>query len=131
MLAALVNVPAGIGYPLLFLLVAGESAGALVPGNVSVNAYVAARAPGHVIIVDPEAGVSGDRSRARRPASKVPQTASDEEPLTIRHAQDDQRAAVMLRPGEPDLAAGPSRRPPRGGPSVIGWARWFASCRLA
>jgi hypothetical protein len=35
MLAVLVNVPAGIGYPLLFFLVAGESAGALVPGETS------------------------------------------------------------------------------------------------
>ena len=36
MVAALINVPAGVGYPLLFLLVAGESAGALVPGETSL-----------------------------------------------------------------------------------------------
>ena len=36
MLAALINVPAGIGYPLLFGFVAAESAGALVPGETSL-----------------------------------------------------------------------------------------------
>jgi membrane protein DedA with SNARE-associated domain len=36
MLAALVNVPAGIGYPLLFVLVGAESAGALVPGETAL-----------------------------------------------------------------------------------------------
>lgn len=36
MLAALLNVPAGIGYPLLFVLVGAESAGALVPGETSL-----------------------------------------------------------------------------------------------
>ncbi len=36
MLAALITVPAGIGYPLLFALVAAESAGALVPGETSL-----------------------------------------------------------------------------------------------
>ena len=36
MLAALINVPAGIGYPLLFGFVAAESAGALIPGETSL-----------------------------------------------------------------------------------------------
>jgi len=36
MLAALVDVPAGIGYPLLFVLVGAESAGALVPGETAL-----------------------------------------------------------------------------------------------
>lgn len=36
MLAALITVSAGIGYPLLFALVAAESAGALVPGETSL-----------------------------------------------------------------------------------------------
>ena len=36
MLAALITVPAGIGYPLLFAFVAAESAGALVPGETSL-----------------------------------------------------------------------------------------------
>jgi membrane protein DedA with SNARE-associated domain len=36
MLAALVTVPANVGYPLLFVLVGAESAGALVPGETSL-----------------------------------------------------------------------------------------------
>jgi membrane protein DedA with SNARE-associated domain len=36
MLAALINVPAGIGYPVLFAFVAAESAGALVPGETAL-----------------------------------------------------------------------------------------------
>ena len=36
LLAALVNVPTGIGYPLLFAFVAAESAGALVPGETAL-----------------------------------------------------------------------------------------------
>lgn len=35
-LAALINVPAGIGYPVLFAFVAAESAGALVPGETAL-----------------------------------------------------------------------------------------------
>jgi len=35
-LAALISVPAGIGYPLLFAFVAAESAGALVPGETAL-----------------------------------------------------------------------------------------------
>src|ERR671931_1271077 len=36
MLAAIVTVPATVGYPLLFVLVGAESAGALVPGETSL-----------------------------------------------------------------------------------------------
>jgi membrane protein DedA with SNARE-associated domain len=36
MLAALFNVPANLGYPLLFALVAGESAGAWIPGETAL-----------------------------------------------------------------------------------------------
>jgi hypothetical protein len=36
MLAALLNVPANVGYPLLFVLVGAESAGAFVPGETSL-----------------------------------------------------------------------------------------------
>ncbi|MDX6512267.1 MAG: hypothetical protein QOE36_1771 [Gaiellaceae bacterium] len=35
-LFSLLNVPAGIGYPLLFILVGAESAGALVPGETAL-----------------------------------------------------------------------------------------------
>jgi len=42
-LASLINVPTGIGYPLLFAFVAAESAGALVPGETSL--IVAPRSP--------------------------------------------------------------------------------------
>jgi membrane-associated protein len=65
MLAALVNVPAGIGYPLLFLLVAGESAGALVPGETSLIVAGALAAQGRlslvvVIAVAASAAILGD-----------------------------------------------------------------------
>jgi membrane protein DedA with SNARE-associated domain len=46
MLVALLNVPAGIGYPLLFGLVAAESAGALVPGETSLIVAAALAAQG-------------------------------------------------------------------------------------
>jgi membrane protein DedA with SNARE-associated domain len=41
MMAALINVPAGIGYPVLFAFLAAESAGALVPGETSLIVAVA------------------------------------------------------------------------------------------
>ena len=67
MLAALVNVPAGIGYPLLFLLVAGESAGALVPGETSLIVAGALAAQGRlslplVIAVAASAAIVGDNT---------------------------------------------------------------------
>jgi undecaprenyl-diphosphatase len=46
MLAALVNVPANVGYPLLFLLVGAESAGALVPGETALIVAAALAADG-------------------------------------------------------------------------------------
>jgi len=49
---ALINVPAGIGYPLLFAFVAAESAGALVPGETAL------------IVAGALAGDGGFRSRS-------------------------------------------------------------------
>src|ERR1700720_2186584 len=65
MLAALINVPAGIGYPLLFLLFAGESGGALVPGETSLIVAGALAAQGRlslplVIAVAASAAILGD-----------------------------------------------------------------------
>jgi membrane protein DedA with SNARE-associated domain len=65
MLAALINVPAGIGYPLLFALVAAESAGALVPGETSLIVAAALAAQGQlslplVIAVAACAAIVGD-----------------------------------------------------------------------
>jgi membrane-associated protein len=65
MLAALVNVPAGIGYPLLFALVAGESAGALIPGETALIVAAALAGQGHlslplVIAVAAGAAILGD-----------------------------------------------------------------------
>jgi membrane protein DedA with SNARE-associated domain len=48
MLAALINVPAGIGYPLLFGFVAAESAGALVPGETSLIVAAALASQGRL-----------------------------------------------------------------------------------
>ena len=48
MLAALINVPAGIGYPLLFGFVAAESAGAFVPGETSLIIAAALAAQGQL-----------------------------------------------------------------------------------
>jgi membrane protein DedA with SNARE-associated domain len=65
MLAALVNVPAGIGYPLLFILVGAESAGALVPGETSLIVAAALASQGRlslplVIAVAAGAAIVGD-----------------------------------------------------------------------
>jgi undecaprenyl-diphosphatase len=65
MLAALTAVPAGIGYPLLFALVAAESAGALVPGETSLIVAAALAAQGRlwiplVIAVAAGAAIVGD-----------------------------------------------------------------------
>ncbi|MEY2430977.1 MAG: hypothetical protein QOC92_702 [Acidimicrobiaceae bacterium] len=65
MLAAIVNVPANIGYPLLFVLVGAESAGALVPGETSLILAGALAAQGQlslplVIAVAASAAILGD-----------------------------------------------------------------------
>jgi membrane protein DedA with SNARE-associated domain len=65
MLAALLNVPAGIGYPLLFVLVGAESAGALVPGETSLIVAAALAGQGRlslplVIAVAAGAAIVGD-----------------------------------------------------------------------
>jgi len=65
MLATLINVPAGIGYPLLFGLVAAESAGALVPGETSLIVAAALAVQGRlslplVIAVAAGAAIFGD-----------------------------------------------------------------------
>ena len=64
-LGALINVPAGIGYPLLFGLVAAESAGGLVPGETSLIVAAALAAQGQlslpiVIAVAAGAAILGD-----------------------------------------------------------------------
>src|SRR2546423_8229200 len=48
MLAALVHVPANLGYPLLFALVAGESAGALIPGETALIVAAALASRGNL-----------------------------------------------------------------------------------
>jgi membrane protein DedA with SNARE-associated domain len=48
MLEALIGVPAGIGYPLLFGFVAAESAGALVPGETSLIVAAALASQGQL-----------------------------------------------------------------------------------
>jgi undecaprenyl-diphosphatase len=65
MLAALFTVPANVGYPLLFVLVAAESAGALVPGESSLIVAAALAANGQlslpvVIAVAAAAAILGD-----------------------------------------------------------------------
>ena len=65
MLAALINVPAGIGYPVLFAFVAAESAGALVPGETSLIVAAALASQGRlslplVIAVAAGAAIIGD-----------------------------------------------------------------------
>jgi membrane-associated protein len=67
LLAALINVPAGIGYPLLFGLVAAESAGGLVPGETSLIIAAALAAQGQlslpvVIAVAAGAAILGDNA---------------------------------------------------------------------
>jgi membrane protein DedA with SNARE-associated domain len=65
MLAALINVPANVGYPLLFALVGAESAGALVPGETSLIVAGALAGQGQlslplVIAVAASAAIVGD-----------------------------------------------------------------------
>jgi undecaprenyl-diphosphatase len=65
MLAALLNVPANVGYPLLFMLVGAESAGALVPGETALIVAAALASQGQlslplVIAVAAGAAILGD-----------------------------------------------------------------------
>jgi membrane protein DedA with SNARE-associated domain len=65
MVTMLLNVPAGIGYPLLFGFVAAESAGALVPGETSLIVAAALASQGRlslplVIAVGAGAAIVGD-----------------------------------------------------------------------
>jgi membrane-associated protein len=65
MVAMLVDVPANVGYPLLFALVAAEAAGALVPGETSLIVAAALAAQGRlslppVIAVASTAAILGD-----------------------------------------------------------------------
>lgn len=65
MLAALINVPANLGYPLLFALVGGESAGALIPGETALIVAAALASQGKlsfplVIAVAAGAAIIGD-----------------------------------------------------------------------
>jgi membrane protein DedA with SNARE-associated domain len=65
MLAVLIGVPVSVGYPLLFALVAAESAGALVPGETSLIVAGAVAASGKlslplVIVVAATAAILGD-----------------------------------------------------------------------
>jgi membrane-associated protein len=67
MLAALINVRGAVGYPLLFVLVAAESAGALVPGETSLMVAAALAAQGRlslpfVIAVTVSAAIIGDNT---------------------------------------------------------------------
>jgi membrane protein DedA with SNARE-associated domain len=67
MLAALINVPANVGYPLLFVLVGAESAGALVPGETSLIAAAALASQGQlslplVVAVAAAAAILGDNT---------------------------------------------------------------------
>jgi membrane-associated protein len=64
-MSALIAVPAGIGYPLLFAFVAAESAGALVPGETSLIIAAALAAQGQlsfplVVTVAAGAAIFGD-----------------------------------------------------------------------
>jgi membrane-associated protein len=65
MLAALLDVPANVGYPLLFVLVGAESAGALVPGETSLIAAAVLASQGRlslplVVAVAATAAILGD-----------------------------------------------------------------------
>src|SRR5919204_1041843 len=65
MLAAILTVPATVGYPLLFVLVGAESAGALVPGETSLILAGALAGQGQlslplVIAVAAAAAIAGD-----------------------------------------------------------------------
>jgi membrane protein DedA with SNARE-associated domain len=96
MLAALINVPAGIGYPLLFAFVAAESAGAFVPGETSLIVASVLAAQGRlslplVIVVAAGAAIVGDnvgyligRRGLRRLVDRPGRWAEDRRRLTER-----------------------------------------------
>src|SRR5919108_4416754 len=67
MLAAILTVPATVGYPLLFVLVGAESAGALVPGETSLILAGALAGQGQlslplVIAIAATAAIVGDNA---------------------------------------------------------------------
>jgi membrane protein DedA with SNARE-associated domain len=96
MLAALITVPANVGYPLLFVLVGAESAGALVPGETSLIVAAALAANGQlslplVIAVAAAAAIIGDnigyvigRRGIRRLFDRVGRTSARRERLIAR-----------------------------------------------
>ena len=111
MLAAIVTVPATVGYPLLFVLVGAESAGALVPGETSLILAGALAARGQlslplVIAVAAAAAIVGDNTgyligrrglrrlldRPGRPSARRQQLLARGEAFFARHGS----AAVFL-----------------------------------
>ena len=102
-LGALINVPAGIGYPLLFGLVAAESAGGLVPGETSLIVAAALAAQGQlslpiVIAVAAGAAILGDNLGKTRPGSGGILLAHEfHRPERTRHVQRSSRLPGLRR----------------------------------
>jgi membrane protein DedA with SNARE-associated domain len=118
--AALINVPAGIGYPLLFALVAAESAGALVPGETALIVAAALATRGQlslplVIVVAAAAAIVGDnvgyligRRGLRRLVDRPGRWAA--------------RRRQLIERGEVFFA--------RHGPAAVFFARWLPGLRV-
>lgn len=120
MLGALVDVPSGIGYPVLFGLVAAESAGALVPGETALIVAAALAADGRlslpvVIAVAAAGAIVGDNigyQLGRRGLRR----------LVERPGRFAERRRSLIRRGEAFFA--------RYGSAAVFFGRWLPGLRV-
>lgn len=120
MLGALVDVPSGIGYPVLFGLVAAESAGALVPGETALIVAAALAADGRlslpvVIAVAGAGAIVGDNigyQLGRRGLRR----------LVERPGRFAERRRSLIRRGEAFFA--------RYGSAAVFFGRWLPGLRV-
>jgi undecaprenyl-diphosphatase len=120
MLAALVNVPANLGYPLLFVLVGAESAGLLVPGETALIVAAVLASQGRlslpaVIAVAAAAAIVGDNIGyliGRRGLRR----------LLDRPGRSSARRQQALARAEPFFE--------RNGPAAVFFGRWLPGLRV-
>jgi membrane protein DedA with SNARE-associated domain len=120
MLAALLNVPANLGYPLLGLLVGAEAAGALVPGETGLIVAGALAAQGRltltiVIAVAAGAAIIGDNVGYQLGRRGLRQ-------LLERRSRGRARSAVLLARGEAFFQ--------RHGRAAVFFGRWLPGLRV-
>lgn len=121
MISALINLPANIGYPILFALIGGESAGVPIPGETALLTAGVLSSHGQfhieiVIAIAAAAAIVGDnvgyligRTAGRRLLERP-------------GAFERHRRAILLK-GEPFFA--------KHGPKAVFLGRWVAGLRVA